>query len=117
MATRAAVSPWAMESTRESERPARRTVTGGGALASLSCRSPQVRTESPFTVVMRSPRRNAANEVAVELFLEGRIRFGRIAETIARVLDAHRPGDAGSLAAVLATDAEARRLAREAACR
>ena len=59
---------------------------------------------------------NAANEVAVELFLEGRIRFGRIAETIARVLDAHRPGDAGSLAAVLATDAEARRLAREAAC-
>ena len=59
---------------------------------------------------------NAANEVAVELFLEGRIRFGRIAETIARVLDAHRPGDAGSLAAVLATDAEVRRLAREAAC-
>jgi len=59
---------------------------------------------------------NAANEVAVELFLEGRIRFGRIAETIARVLDAHRPGDAGSLAAVLATDAEARGLAREAAC-
>src|SRR5213594_2939941 len=59
---------------------------------------------------------NAANEVAVELFLGGKIRFGRIAETIARVLDAHRPGDAGSLAAVLATDAEARRLAREAAC-
>jgi 1-deoxy-D-xylulose-5-phosphate reductoisomerase len=59
---------------------------------------------------------NAANEVAVELFLEGRIRFGRIAETIARVLDAHRSEDAGSLAAVLAADAEARRLAREAAC-
>jgi len=59
---------------------------------------------------------NAANEVAVELFLEERIRFGRIAETIARVLEAHRPDDAGSLAAVLAADAEARRLAREAAC-
>ncbi len=59
---------------------------------------------------------NAANEVAVELFLAGRIRFGRIAETIARVLDGHRQADAGSLAAVLAADAEARRLAREAAC-
>jgi 1-deoxy-D-xylulose-5-phosphate reductoisomerase len=30
---------------------------------------------------------NAANEVAVELFLAGRIRLGRIAETIARVLE------------------------------
>jgi 1-deoxy-D-xylulose-5-phosphate reductoisomerase len=59
---------------------------------------------------------NAANEVAVELFLQGQIRFGRIAETIAAVLDAHWPGDAGSLEAVLAADAEARRLAREAAC-
>ena len=59
---------------------------------------------------------NAANEVAVELFLEGRIRFGRIAETVARVLEGHRPTDAGSLDAVLAADAEGRRLAREAAC-
>src|SRR5216117_3739828 len=31
---------------------------------------------------------NAANEVAVQLFLEGRIRFGKIAETIERVLAA-----------------------------
>lgn len=59
---------------------------------------------------------NAANEVAVELFLDGRIRFGRIAETVARVLDGHRATDAGSLEAVLAADADARRLAREAAC-
>jgi 1-deoxy-D-xylulose-5-phosphate reductoisomerase len=59
---------------------------------------------------------NAANEVAVELFLDGRIRFGRIAETVARVLDGHRAMDAGSLEAVLAADADARRLAREAAC-
>src|SRR5213593_2079503 len=59
---------------------------------------------------------NAANEVAVELFLAGRIRFGGIAETIGRVLDAHRQADAASLAAVLAADAEARRRAREAAC-
>ena len=59
---------------------------------------------------------NAANEVAVELFLAGKIRFGRIGETIARVLDGHQAGDAGTLEAVLAADAEARRLAREAAC-
>jgi len=59
---------------------------------------------------------NAANEVAVELFLDGKIRFGRIAETIARVLAAHRATEAGSLEAVLAVDAEARRRAVEAAC-
>ncbi len=59
---------------------------------------------------------NAANEVAVELFLEGRIRFGRIAEAVARVLEGHRPTDATSLEAVLAADADARRLARDAAC-
>jgi 1-deoxy-D-xylulose-5-phosphate reductoisomerase len=59
---------------------------------------------------------NAANEVAVDLFLQGRIRFGRIAETIARVLDGWHPAPADALATVLAADAEARRLAREAAC-
>ena len=58
----------------------------------------------------------SANEVAVELFLEGRIRFGRIAETIARVLETHQVRDAASLETVLAADADARRLAREAAC-
>src|SRR2546428_4753736 len=36
---------------------------------------------------------NAANEVAVQLFLEGRIRFGKIAETIERVLAAPWPSD------------------------
>jgi len=60
---------------------------------------------------------NAANEVAVELFLAGKIPFGKIGETIAQVLDGHQAGDAGTLEAVLAADAEARRLAREAACR
>ena len=60
---------------------------------------------------------NAANEVAVGLFLDGKIRFGRIAETIARVLEASRPADAGTLEAVLGADAEARRLAQEAACK
>src|SRR5216117_2325836 len=59
---------------------------------------------------------NAANEVAVELFLGGGLKFGRIAPVIERVLEAHPGGAADSLEAVLAADAAARRLAREAAC-
>jgi 1-deoxy-D-xylulose-5-phosphate reductoisomerase len=59
---------------------------------------------------------NAANEVAVQLFLEERITFGRIAEIIERVVAQAHPGDATSLDGVLAADAEARRLAQEAAC-
>ncbi|HEV8266401.1 MAG TPA: 1-deoxy-D-xylulose-5-phosphate reductoisomerase [Gemmatimonadales bacterium] len=59
---------------------------------------------------------NAANEVAVEVFLQEGLPFGRIAEVIAYVLERHRPADAASLDAVIAADAEARRLAREALC-
>jgi len=59
---------------------------------------------------------NAANEEAVQAFLEGRIQFGRITETIARVLERHQVTDVASLNAVLAADAEARLLARESMC-
>ena len=59
---------------------------------------------------------NAANEVAVQSFLEGRIRFGQIAQVIGSVLAAPRTGDDRSLEGVLEADADARRLAREAAC-
>jgi 1-deoxy-D-xylulose-5-phosphate reductoisomerase len=59
---------------------------------------------------------NAANEVAVEMFLEERIPFGRIAEILEVVVARGEQGDASSLEGVLAADAEARRLAREAAC-
>lgn len=51
---------------------------------------------------------NAANEVAVHAFLAGRIRFGQVADTIDAVLQAHQPGPASELAAVLAADAWAR---------
>src|SRR5256885_13451082 len=51
---------------------------------------------------------NAANEVAVELFLAGKIPFGRIGETIARVLDGYRATGAGKPEAVDAADAAAR---------
>jgi 1-deoxy-D-xylulose-5-phosphate reductoisomerase len=59
---------------------------------------------------------NAANEIAVAAFLEGRIRFGRIADTIEQVLVDYAPTDAASLEAVLAADEHGRRKAREAVC-
>ena len=51
---------------------------------------------------------NAANEVAVAAFLEGRMPFGRIAEIIEGVLDAHRAGPARSAGRVRAADRWAR---------
>lgn len=54
---------------------------------------------------------NAANEVAVKAFLEGRIPFGGIAATIERVLGAHDPVPAQDLAAVIAADRWARKQA------
>src|SRR5262245_46892316 len=61
-------------------------------------------------------RFNAANEVAVQLFLEEKVPFGRIPDIIERVVreDTHR-GSAASLDDVLHADADARRLAQEAA--
>ncbi|HKV70699.1 MAG TPA: 1-deoxy-D-xylulose-5-phosphate reductoisomerase [Gemmatimonadales bacterium] len=59
---------------------------------------------------------NAANEVAVELVLNGTIRFGRIAGVIDGTLARASQGDARTLEGVLAADGEARRLAREIAC-
>jgi 1-deoxy-D-xylulose-5-phosphate reductoisomerase len=56
---------------------------------------------------------NAANEVAVQAFLEDRIPFGRIAEVIELVLESQPPGAADSLEAVRAADLWARRRARE----
>jgi len=57
---------------------------------------------------------NAANEVAVEAFLDGRLPFQRIAAVIAATLDAVPLGPADDLAAVLAADAAARVAARAA---
>jgi 1-deoxy-D-xylulose-5-phosphate reductoisomerase len=59
---------------------------------------------------------NGANEVAVELFLQGRIRFGRIAEILADTMERHETREAASLEAVLAADAEGRALARRVGC-
>lgn len=51
---------------------------------------------------------NAANEVAVARFLDGRIRFPQIVETVRAVVDRHTPAPATTLEAVLEADAWAR---------
>lgn len=56
---------------------------------------------------------NAANEVAVEAFLDGRIRFDRIAPLVEAVLDASERLPLESLQQVLHQDAVARARARE----
>ena len=58
---------------------------------------------------------NAANEVAVARFLEGRLSFPSIAEIIERAMDAHTPAEVASIAAVRAVDQWAREFSREAA--
>ncbi len=56
---------------------------------------------------------NAANEVAVEAFLNGRIRFTEIASIIQEVLARQASVAVGCLADVLAADAQARELAAQ----
>ena len=58
---------------------------------------------------------NAANEVAVETFLQGRIRFDQIHAVIQSTLEAATCHPAPDLPALLALDASARRTAQEAA--
>lgn len=55
---------------------------------------------------------NAANEVAVEAFLAGRLDFPGIPACVEAVLSAHAPSPAGSVAAVLEADRQARSAAR-----
>jgi 1-deoxy-D-xylulose-5-phosphate reductoisomerase len=57
---------------------------------------------------------NAANEVAVAAFLDGRIPFGRIPSLVSAALEAHDVEPAGSLEAVLDADRRARARAEEA---
>jgi 1-deoxy-D-xylulose-5-phosphate reductoisomerase len=57
---------------------------------------------------------NAADEVAVEAFLEGRLPFLAIADVVEHTLGRHAPFAPDSLDAVLEADAEARAIATEA---
>jgi 1-deoxy-D-xylulose-5-phosphate reductoisomerase len=51
---------------------------------------------------------NAANEVAVQAFLDRKIGFLGIAETIRRTMDAHKPVEVSTLEDALGTDVWAR---------
>jgi 1-deoxy-D-xylulose-5-phosphate reductoisomerase len=54
---------------------------------------------------------SAANEIAVETFLDGRIRWNQIADVCVAVLDEHDGALPGTVDDVIAADATARRLA------
>ena len=56
---------------------------------------------------------SAANEVAVDAFLAGRIRWADIAALVASTLDRHDGAPATDAGAVIAADAEARRITTE----
>jgi len=56
---------------------------------------------------------NAADEVAVDAFLGGRIAFPEIAAVVEKTLDRLDPSPADSLESIAAADTEARALARE----
>jgi 1-deoxy-D-xylulose-5-phosphate reductoisomerase len=58
---------------------------------------------------------NAANEVAVAAFLDGRVRFPAIPEIIERTMGAHLPAEVGTLAEVRKVDRWAREYAGEIA--
>jgi 1-deoxy-D-xylulose-5-phosphate reductoisomerase len=58
---------------------------------------------------------NAANEVAVARFLEGRLAFPAIAQVIRATMNSHRPAQVGTLEAVRAVDQWARTQANEIA--
>jgi 1-deoxy-D-xylulose-5-phosphate reductoisomerase len=58
---------------------------------------------------------NAANEVAVAAFLEGRIGFPAIPEIIERAMAGHVPAEVATLAEVRAVDDWARQYAQEIA--
>jgi 1-deoxy-D-xylulose-5-phosphate reductoisomerase len=55
---------------------------------------------------------NAANEIAVEAFLDERLSFETIAGVVAEVIDSHEPGDATTLEGVLDADKRARKSAQ-----
>ncbi len=60
---------------------------------------------------------NAANEVAVERFLQGALPFLSIPRVVERVMDGHTPVPVDSVEQVMEADARAREAAREAAAR
>ncbi|MFM7274316.1 MAG: 1-deoxy-D-xylulose-5-phosphate reductoisomerase, partial [Gammaproteobacteria bacterium] len=90
------------------------------AVGRLAFEAPDLRRFPCLALAMEAARTgasapialNAANEIAVEAFLAGRIGYTAIPGLIARFLDAHSCTEPGSLDDVKALDAEARARAR-----
>jgi 1-deoxy-D-xylulose-5-phosphate reductoisomerase len=59
---------------------------------------------------------NAADEVAVDSFLRGRIGFLDISRVVRQTMERHEPRPSPSLDEIRAVDTEARRIASEFAC-
>ena len=57
---------------------------------------------------------NAANEIAVDGFLNERIRFPQIADVVERTLEAGPSGEPGGIDDIIGMDREARARARQA---
>jgi 1-deoxy-D-xylulose-5-phosphate reductoisomerase len=57
---------------------------------------------------------NAANEIAVAAFLDGRLSWRGIADVVEEVLEAHEPGNVTTVEDVVASDGRARRRATAA---
>ena len=91
------------------------------AIAQLSFEAPDLERFPCLALAFRALRAggsapavlNAANEVAVAAFLEGRLPFLGIAALIGATLDALPAAELPDLTAVFAADAQARRLATE----
>jgi len=90
--------------------------------ASLSFRAPDTERYPLLALAYEAARRggaypiayNAANEIAVEAYVSGEIRFGGIASAVAEALEDDFAEPARDIGAVLASDGRAREAARKA---
>src|SRR5262249_35421204 len=79
-----------------------------GAFPCLALAYRALEAERSLPVVL-----NAANEIAVARFLEGRLGFTHIADVIERTMDAHVPAEVSTLERVRAVDAWAREYSQD----
>jgi 1-deoxy-D-xylulose-5-phosphate reductoisomerase len=92
------VIDWARLGTLTFESPDLDAFPGLG----LAYRAARAGGDAPATL-------NAANEVAVAAFLDGRLSWRGIADVVGEVLDGHRPGNVSTIEDVVESDGRARR--------
>ncbi len=91
-----------------------------GTMGSIIFEKPDTETFRGLPLALSAARRggtmptvfNAANEEAVQFFLQGRIRYLEITEAIEKTMDKHRVIENPSLDEILASEEEARELCR-----